>query len=99
MVARQLAAYHAAAIIDDRERGALGIGCQHNAARTRIERIGHDLGEDDLLERAGIRVPQILEQMLQIDPGFSREVLLAGIGRESSARQGEMSKCSDSVVA
>jgi hypothetical protein len=67
MVAGQLAPAHPRAIVGDGERRQGGIGPELKRGRARIEGVGHDLGHDRLLERPGIGVPDVLEEMLQID--------------------------------
>jgi hypothetical protein len=54
VVSGQLPPLHAAAIVDDRQGRFRGIGEQADAGRARVERVGHDFGEDRLLERAGV---------------------------------------------
>jgi len=32
-----------------------------------VKGVGHDFGQDRFLERSGIRIPKVLEQVLEID--------------------------------
>ena len=86
---RQFAPLHPAPIVDDRERCLSRIGQQADARCSRVERIRDDFGEDRLLERSGVRVPQIFEKMLEVDAGFAHGGILspAGPGR-AGARLG-----------
>jgi len=36
-----------------------------------------ELGEDRLLDRSGVRVPQIFEKMLEVDAGFAHGGILS----------------------
>src|SRR5439155_16995885 len=67
VVARQLAPLHSGPVVRDGEGRLRGLGPEPDAARSRIERVGDDLGEDGLLEGAGISVAQILEQMEKVN--------------------------------
>src|SRR3970040_1714902 len=53
VVARKLAALHAAPVIDDRQRGSRRIYLDANAASAGVERVRNDLGANSLLERPG----------------------------------------------
>ena len=76
VVLGEFAALHAAPVIDNGQR-AIGLVRQEVDARgTRVERIGDDLGKDRLFERTGIGVSQILEQVLDIDSGFTHARIL-----------------------
>lgn len=72
----QVAPAHPRVIVDDGECRQGGIGPEVDGGRPRVEGVGHDLGHDRLLEAAGIGVPDVLQEMLQIDPclaqGLSR---------------------------
>jgi hypothetical protein len=49
-------------------------------ARARIEGVGHDLGHDRLLEGAGIGVPDVLQEVLQIDACLAQgSVVVTGL--------------------
>ena len=67
----QFPALHAAAVIDDRQRRVEGVGQETNVARTGVECIGDDLGEDRLFKGAGVGVPQVFEQVLEVDSSLT----------------------------
>ena len=67
VVAGQVAPAHPRPIVDDRERRQGGIGPEMKSGRARVEGVRHDLGHDRLLEGAGIGVPDVLQEVLQID--------------------------------
>src|SRR5207249_5512 len=71
VITTQLAATHTAAVIHDVERGCGGIGGQADLRGPGIEGVRDDLGEDGLLERARIRIAQVLEEVEQVNPGFA----------------------------
>ena len=50
---------------------------QPDQGRARIERIGDDFGENLLLERAGVGVAQIFEEVLEVDAGLARGAILS----------------------
>ncbi len=50
MVASQLAARHAGAVVHDAQRPPAGIGREHDRRRAGVERVRHDLARDRLLE-------------------------------------------------
>ena len=53
------------------------LSVRHAAKSAGIECVGNDFGEDRLLERAGIGVPQVFEEMLEIDSSFSHARILS----------------------
>jgi hypothetical protein len=67
VVAGELAAPHALAIVDDGQRGGGRVRREGDPPSPGVERIGHDLGEDRLLDGAGIRVAEVLEEMQEVD--------------------------------
>ena len=83
VISRQFLPLHAAPVIDDRQRCVGRIGEAADACRARIESVGDHLDEDRLLERAGVSVPQVFEQMLEVDPCFSHTGILSR-GRDRS---------------
>ena len=85
VVAGELAPLHAAAIVQDRERRVRPIREQADVHGPGIERVGDDFSEDRLLERARIGVPQVFEQMLEVDPSFTHAGILARGSRARSA--------------
>src|SRR5688572_13615176 len=52
MVAGQLPALHAPAVVDNRQRRASSVGQHADAARTRVERVRDHFGEDRLFKGA-----------------------------------------------
>ena len=76
----QLASSHAGAIVDDGERPVCGRRAELDARRARVERVGDDLGQDRLLERTGIGVAKVLEEMQQVDTGLAHIVPLEESG-------------------
>ena len=75
VIARQLPALHPAPVVHDGQRRVGGLVEQADARRAGVERVGDDLGEDRLLERAGVRVPEVFEQVLEVDAGFAHSAL------------------------
>jgi hypothetical protein len=67
VVARELAPAHAGAVVDHDQRLLGRVGQHADARAARVERVRHDLGEDLLLDRVGIGVAQVLEQVVQVD--------------------------------
>ena len=57
----KLLPHHTTAVVLEPERGGGRIGEAADHARTGVERVGHQLGEDGFLEPAGIGVSQVLE--------------------------------------
>ena len=78
MIAREVAALHPAPVVDDGEGAVGGAREELDARSARIERVGGDLGEDGLLERAGVCVAQVLEEVLEVDPGFTHGGIVRG---------------------
>lgn len=71
VVARQLAALHAGAVVDRRERAVFSVAFKADLGGAGVQSIGHDLGENRFLERARIGVAQIFEEVLQINARFT----------------------------
>jgi len=71
VIARQVAPTHAAAVVHDGERGSRWIRADLDGGCPRVERVGHDLGEDGLLGGPRIRITQVLEEVEEIDPRFT----------------------------
>jgi hypothetical protein len=71
VVAPHLRTFHPRAVVGDRERAARRVGCELDALRPRVERVGNDLGEDRLLHGPDVGIAEVLEQVQQIDPGFT----------------------------
>ena len=87
VVARQLAPRHAGAVVAHHQGPLGGLDQQADARGARVERVGDDLGEDRLLERAGIGVAQVLEQVLQVDPGLAHTSCLILRGTSAAGRR------------
>ena len=71
VIPRQLPPLHPPPIVHDRERRVGRVGLEPDARRAGVERVGDDLGQDRLFERAGVGVAQVFEQMLEVDAGFA----------------------------
>ena len=71
MVAGEVTPLHAGAVVHDREGGPRRVREDAHQARPRVEGVGDDLGEDGLLERAGIGVAQVFQQVVQVDAGLT----------------------------
>ncbi|MFN7955337.1 MAG: hypothetical protein U0610_26675 [bacterium] len=83
----QVAPHHARAVVDHRERGPRGIGQEGDVRGTGVERVGDDLGEDRFLERAGIGIAQVLEQVQQVDSGLTHDGLVSSPSRRALLRR------------
>jgi hypothetical protein len=75
VIARQLAPSHARAVVDGSERRASGVGRKTDAARAGVERVSDDLREDGLLERAGVGVAQVFEEVDEVDASLTHREL------------------------
>ena len=71
VIPAQLPATHAAAVIHDVERGRAGVAGQTDFGRSGVQGVRHDLGQDGLLERARVRIAQVLEEVEQVNAGFA----------------------------
>jgi hypothetical protein len=78
VISSQLSPLHHATVIDDGQRRRAGIGQQPDARRAGVERIGDDLSGNGLLERAGVGVTKVFEEMLKVDPRFTHGNILSG---------------------
>ena len=67
VVSGQLAPPHADAVVDDDQQGIAAVGADGDPRGARVERIGDDLREDRLLQAARIGVPQVLEEVQEVD--------------------------------
>ena len=76
VIARQFPPLHPSAIVHDRQRRRAGVGQQMNARRTRVECVGHNLGEDGLLERTRVGIAKVFEEMVKVDSGFTHADIL-----------------------
>ena len=77
VIPRQLPSLHAAAVVHDRQRRFGRVGEEADAGRSGVERVRDDFGEDRLLEGSGVRVPQIFEEVLEVDAGFAHVGILS----------------------
>ena len=71
VIAGQLPPLHAGAVVRHRERGLSGIRIYQNSACPGIERVGHDFGEDRLLDRAGVSIAQVFKEVEQVNARFA----------------------------
>ena len=62
---------HPRAVVGDRERAARRVTRDVDAARSRVERVRHDLGENCLFQGTRVGIAEVLEQVQQIDPGLA----------------------------
>ena len=77
VVACQLSALHASAVVDDRQCRIDCVGQEANAGRTRVKRIRDHFGEDRLFEGPGVGIPQVFEEVLEVDSGFTHVGILS----------------------
>jgi hypothetical protein len=77
VVACQLSALHASAIVDDRQCRIDGVGQEVNAGRARVKRIRDHFGEDRLFEGPGVGIPQVFEEVLEVDACFAHVRILS----------------------
>ena len=77
VVACQLSALHASAVVDDRQCRIDCVGQEANAGRTRVERIRDHFGEDRLFEGPGVGILQVFEEVLEIDSRFTHVGILS----------------------
>jgi hypothetical protein len=73
VVSGELAPPHAMPVVDDGQRGRGGIDGQGDLRGTGVQRVRHDFGENRLLDRAGVRIPEVLQEMQQIDSRLTHE--------------------------
>lgn len=76
MIARQLSSLHPATVVHDGQRSVGAVRLQANERGPGVERVGDDFRQDGLFQRAGVRVAQIFEQMLKVDPGLAHGRIL-----------------------
>jgi hypothetical protein len=76
VIAGQLSALHASAIVDDRQGRIDGVGQEANAGRARVKRIRDYFGKDRLFERPGVGIPQVFEEVLEVDSCFTHVRIL-----------------------
>ena len=83
VIPRQVPPLHPSPIVHDRQRGVGGVGLEADACRAGVERVGDNFGEDRLLERAGVGVAEIFEEVLEVDAGFAHGAFLRRAHREA----------------
>ena len=76
----QLSTLHAASVVHDGQRRVGGVAQETDARRAGVQGVGNDFSEDRFLERTSVGIPQIFEEMLEVDPS------LAHAGYFSAAR-------------
>src|SRR5439155_12783434 len=80
VIAGEVATLHPRAVVDREELGRARIAAQPDQPRAGIQRVGDDLGEDRLFQRAGICVAQVFEQMMEVDSSLAHSVAPTGQG-------------------
>jgi hypothetical protein len=84
VIPRQLPALHAAPIVHDRQRRVSWVGEKADARRAGVERVRHGFGENCLFKGTGVRIPQIFEQVLEVDSGFAQACMSSPAAAPSS---------------
>ena len=77
VVSSKLPPLHPTPIIDDGQRGVGGVGQQADTRRARVKGVGDDFSEDRFLERTRVGVPEVLEEMLEVDTSFAHAGILS----------------------
>ena len=72
------ASAHISGLIEASDLAACLTLSKNDFIRTGTRGSRHDLGEDGLFERAGVRVAKILEEVLEVDPCFAHGGILLG---------------------
>jgi hypothetical protein len=67
VIAAQVPARHPLAVIGDRDGGAPGLRRDPDQARAGVERVRDDLRQYGLLQRPGVGVPQVFEEVQQVN--------------------------------
>ena len=67
----QLRPLHPGAVVRQGEGGLIQVGEKRNKGRPGVEGIRHQLGENRLLQWSGVSVPEVLQEVQQIDPGLT----------------------------
>jgi hypothetical protein len=67
----QVAPLHAGAVVHDGQRRLRGVGLHGDVRGAGIQGVRHNLGQDGLLDRAGIGVAKVFQEVKQIDAGFA----------------------------
>lgn len=84
VIPRQLPSLHTAPIVHDRQRRISRVGEKADARRAGVERVRYGFGENCLFKGAGVRVPQIFEQVLEVDSGLAHACMLSPAAPPSS---------------
>ena len=71
VITSQFAALHPGAIVYRGQRVLCRVAFEADLGCARVEGVGRDLGKNRFLERSRVCVPQVLEQMQQIDACFT----------------------------
>ena len=71
VIARQLAALHAGAVVDGDEGSSARVRFERYHGGAGIERVRHHFRKDCLLKRCRVGIAQVFEEMLQIDASFT----------------------------
>jgi hypothetical protein len=88
VIPRQLAPLHPPAVVRHRERRLGGVGRDTDAGGAGVEGVGDHFREDRLLEGAAVGVPEILEQVPQVDPCLAHgRILSPGKAERTSSDQ------------
>ena len=77
VVPRQLPSLHATPVVHDRQRRVSRVGEKADVRCKRVERVRHGFSEDRLFQGAGVRVPQVFEEVLEVDAGFAHASILS----------------------
>jgi len=77
MVPGEVAAAHAAAVVQNGERALSRVGGERQDRRARVDGIGDHLGQDRLLGGARIGVAEVFEEVQEIDARFAHGPIYA----------------------
>ena len=84
VVPRQVLPLHPPPIVHDRQRRVSRVGDKADARRAGVERVRHGFGQDRLFKRAGVRIPQVFEEVLEVDAGFAHASILSPAAAQRS---------------
>jgi hypothetical protein len=87
VVPSQVASLHPPPVVHHRKRGVGGARVEADARRAGVERVGGDLGQNRFFERAGVGVPEVFEQVLEVNARFAHERILPAGGRATPPRR------------
>jgi hypothetical protein len=77
VVTRQFTPLHPAAVVHDRQSRVGGVGRDADRAGAGIKRVGDDLGQDRVLERAAVGVSEVFEEVLKVDARLAHVRIVA----------------------